>query len=135
MSAEHVEAMSPPGVGVDLVGVAAFRARLEGRDGLLGSVFREAELAYCLAQARPWMHLAARFAAKEAALKALGSGLAGAMSWQDIEITRDEAGVPGLVFHGAVAERFARAGLRPASVSLSHTTDHAIAVVWLVPAS
>jgi holo-[acyl-carrier protein] synthase len=135
MSAGHVETVATPCVGVDLVGVAAFRERLEGRDAVLHGVFRETELTYCLAQVRPWMHLAARFAAKEAALKALGSGLAGAMSWQDIEVTRDEAGMPGLVFHGATAERVARAGLRAGSVSLSHTADHAVAVVLLVAAS
>ena len=124
----------PPRVGVDLVDVAAFRERLEGREALLGEVFGEAELHYCRAQARPWTHLAARFAAKEATLKALGTGLAGAMRWQDVEVTRDEAGRPGLVFHGAVADALARSGLRAASVSLSHTRDHAVGVVLLVPA-
>ncbi|MEX2147755.1 MAG: holo-ACP synthase [Candidatus Rokuibacteriota bacterium] len=124
----------PPRVGVDLVDVAAFRARLEGREALLGEVFGAAELHYCRTQARPWTHLAARFAAKEAALKALGTGLAGAMRWQDVEVTRDEAGRPGLVFHGAAAEVLAQSGLRAASVSLSHTRDHAVGVVLLVPA-
>lgn len=124
----------PPRVGVDLVDVAAFRERLEGREALLGEVFGEAELRYCRSQARPWTHLAARFAVKEAALKALGTGLTGAMRWQDVEVTRDEAGVPGVVFHGAVADMLARSGLRPGSVSLSHTRDHAVGVVLLLPA-
>ena len=124
----------PPRVGVDLVDVAVFRERLEGKEALLGEVFGEAELSYCRSQARPWTHLAARFAVKEAALKALGTGLAGAMRWHDVEVTRDEAGAPGLVFHGAAADVLARSGLRPGSVSLSHTRDHAVGVVLLLPA-
>ena len=124
----------PPRVGVDLVDVAAFQARLEGQEGLLAEVFGEAELTYCRSQARPWTHLAARFAAKEAALKALGTGLSGAMRWQDVEVTRDAAGTPGLAFHGAVATVVAQAGLRAGSVSLSHTKDHAVGVVLLLPA-
>jgi holo-[acyl-carrier protein] synthase len=128
-----VTPIPPPRVGVDLVDVAAFRARLEGREALLGEVFGDAELTYCRLQARPWIHLAARFAAKEAALKALGTGLAGAMRWQEVEVTRDAAGTPGLVFHGAVAEVVAQAGLRAGSVSLSHTQDHAVGVVLLLP--
>ena len=127
-------AIPPPRVGVDLVDVAAFRERLEGREALLGEVFGEAELSYCRSQARPWIHLAARFAVKEAALKALGTGLSGAMRWQDVEVTRDEAGAPGLVFHGAAADVLVRSGLRPGSVSLSHTRDHAVGVVLLLPA-
>ena len=122
-----------PRVGVDLVEVAAFQSRFEGRDEVLHQTFTEPELAYCREQRRPWMHLASRFAAKEAALKALGTGLAGAMSWRDIEVTRDAARAPGLLFHGAVAERAARERLAPGSVSLSHTPSHAIAVVLLLP--
>jgi holo-[acyl-carrier protein] synthase len=118
---------------VDLVDVAAFRERFELRDEVLAGVFSELELSYCFAQRSPWMHLAARFAAKEAALKALGSGLAGSMSWRDIEVRRDEAGTPSLDFCGAVAEALAREGLRGSSVSLSHSAGHAIAVVLLFP--
>lgn len=118
-------------VGVDLVEVAAFQARFDGRDDLLAHIFSEAELAYCRAQPHPWRHLAARFAAREAALKALETGLTAAASWRDIEVTRDPAGTPGLVFHGGMAEALERAGLERSTVSLSHTDTHAIAVVVL----
>jgi holo-[acyl-carrier protein] synthase len=118
-------------VGVDLVDVAAFRARFDGRDDLLAGIFSEAELTYCRAQASPWMHLAARFAAREATLKALGTGLAGAIGWRDVEITRDPTGAPGLAFRGALAEALRAAELTRGSVSLSHTETHAIAVVLL----
>ena len=119
-------------VGVDLVDVAAFRARFDGRDDLLADTFSPVELAYCRAQKSPWTHLAARFAAKEAALKALGTGLAGAIAWRDVEVTRDPAGAPGLVFRGAVGEALGRVGLKRSTVSLSHTDTYAIAVVVLL---
>lgn len=119
-------------VGVDLVDVAAFRARFDGRDDVLADTFSRTELAYCRSQKDPWTHLAARFAAREAALKALGTGLTGAMTWHDVEVTRDPAGAPGLVFRGALREAVERAGLTRSAVSLSHTDTHAIAVVVLL---
>lgn len=118
-------------VGVDLVDVAAFRARFDGREDLMADTFSEAELAYCRGQASPWTHLAARFAAKEATLKALGTGLAGTITWRDVEVIRDPAGAPGLVFRGALSDALRRAGLTRSAVSLSHTDTHAIAVVLL----
>ena len=121
-------------VGVDLVDVPAFEARLAGRDDVLAELFTADELAYCRHQPRPWPHLAARFAAKEAVLKALTSGLTGAMSWRDIEIARDPAGAPRLVIKGASEEALRRQRLATGAVSLSHTTSHAIAVVLLFPA-
>ena len=119
-------------VGVDLVDVVAFQARFDGRDDLLADTFSPAELAYCRAQKSPWTHLAARFAAREAALKALGTGLAGAIAWRDVEVTRDPAGAPGLVFRGALGEALGRVGLKRSTVSLSHTDTYAIAVVVLL---
>ena len=118
-------------VGGDLVDVAAFRARFDGRDDLLADTFTEAELAYCRGQASPWTHLAARFGAREAVLKALGTGLAGTIAWRDVEVTRDPAGAPGLAFRGGLGEALKRAGLARGTVSLSHTDTHAIAVVLL----
>lgn len=94
-------------------------------------MFTADELAYARSRHSPWPHLAARFAAKEAALKALRSGLAGAMTFAEIEVTRDAAGAPGLVFHGAVAAAARREGVQAASVSLSHTVDQAMAIVVL----
>jgi holo-[acyl-carrier protein] synthase len=119
-------------LGVDLVDVAAFRARFDGRESLIVDTFSPAELAYCRTQRSPWPHLAARFAAREAALKALGSGLAGAIAWRDVEVTLDPAGAPGLVFRGAFGEALGRAGLKRSTVSLSHTDTYAIAVVALL---
>jgi holo-[acyl-carrier protein] synthase len=121
-------------IGVDLVDAKALEARFAGSDEALGDVFSDAELAYCRHQARPWPHVAARLAAKEALLKALETGLSGAMRWRDVEIVRDPAGAPALVVTGAVADVLQAKQLRVASVSLSHTISHAVAVVLLVPA-
>jgi holo-[acyl-carrier protein] synthase len=123
-----------PRVGVDLVDVDDFAARFEGREAMLAEVFTEGELTYCRGQRHPWRHLAARFAAKEAVLKALTSGLSGAMQWRDIEVSRDPAGTPRVLVTGATGDALSRQGLRAASVSLSHARSIAIAVVVLVPA-
>ena len=120
-------------VGVDLVDAQALETRFAGREDALDAVFTGAELMYCRKQQRPWTHLAARFAAKEALLKALGTGLSGAMRWSDIEIVRDPAGAPSLIVTGAVADALRTQRMRVASLSLSHSTTHAIAVVMLVP--
>jgi holo-[acyl-carrier protein] synthase len=116
-------------VGVDLVEVRAVRSRFEERDGLLAQVFTEGELDYCRTRRRPWLHLAARFAAKEATFKALGTGLAGAMGWRDVEVVRDEAGEPSLVLSGETRRRAARAGFGHLAVSLAHGRRYAVAVV------
>jgi holo-[acyl-carrier protein] synthase len=118
---------------VDLVDAQAFAARFAGREDALTEIFTDAELTYCRDQRRPWIHLAARFAAKEAFLKALRTGLSGAMRWRDIETVRDPAGAPGLVVTGAVAKALSAARMTGPSVSLSHTETHAIAVVVLAP--
>jgi len=76
-------------------------------------------------------HYAARFAAKEAALKALQTGWRGGIGWQDIEIASRESGAPFLVFHGQVRELFEKSGATTAHLSMSHTSEHAIAEVVL----
>lgn len=118
-------------VGVDLVDVPAFEARFAGRGDVLDQLFTAGELAYCRRQPWPWPHLAARFAAKEAVLKALGTGLAGAMRWHDVEVTRDPAGMPHLLMAGSVAAIARERGLTDSSLSLSHTGTVAIAIVVL----
>jgi len=116
-------------VGVDLVEIGPLRSRFENRDLLLREVFTQAELEYSRAQRRPWLHLAARLAAKEATFKAMGCGLAGAMSWHDVEVGRDVSGEPWLRLSGDVARRAGALGLCRFVVSLSHGRQYAIAVV------
>jgi len=95
-------------------------------------VFTAAERAYCDGRgAVAAQHYAARFAAKEAALKALQTGWRGGISWQDVEIASRETGAPFLILHGPVEELFEKSGATAAHLSMSHTSEHAIAEVIL----
>lgn len=95
-------------------------------------VFTPAERAYCDSRgAVSAQHYAARFAAKEAALKALQTGWRGGISWQDVEISSRESGAPYLIFTGQVLEVFEKFGATQTHLSMSHTTQHAIAQVVL----
>ncbi len=95
-------------------------------------VFTEAERAYCDSRgAVAAQHYAVRFAAKEAALKALQTGWRGGISWQDVEIASRDSGAPYLIFRGEVLEVFKRFGARSTHLSMSHTSQHAIAQVVL----
>jgi len=95
-------------------------------------VFTAAEYAYCDSRgAVAAQHYAARFAAKEAALKALQTGWRGGISWQDVEVASRDSGSPYLIFHGKMRELFNSSGATVAHLSLSHTSEHAIAQVVL----
>jgi len=95
-------------------------------------VFTAAERAYCDGRgAVAAQHYAARFAAKEAALKALQTGWRGGISWQDVEIASRNTGAPYLILHGPVQELFEKSGATAAHLSMSHTSEHAIAEVVL----
>ena len=91
-------------------------------------LFTDTELAYADGSVDPDIRLAARFAAKEAVMKALGIGL-GACKFRDIEVRRHDSGRPELVLHGLAAERAAAAGLHSWQVSLTHTAAVAAAMV------
>ena len=95
-------------------------------------VYTRAERDYCDARgAVAAQHYAARFAAKEAALKALQTGWRGGISWQDVEVTAKESGAPYLIFSGQVLSVFMEFGATATHLSLSHTSEHAIAQVIL----
>ncbi|MBA2240716.1 MAG: holo-ACP synthase [Solirubrobacterales bacterium] len=117
--------MAAPGIGVDLIEIERIERALERRPALAERLFRPGELAYARGRRRPSQHLAARFAAKEAVIKALGrSGL----SPRDIEVLGGGGEPPSLRLHGPAAEVAAELGLE-LSVSLTHTREHAAAVV------
>jgi holo-[acyl-carrier protein] synthase len=120
------------GAGVDLERVDRVRAAI-ARHGkrFLDRVFTAAEIAYVEGKKNRGERYAARFAAKEAAMKALGTGWDRGVRWVDVEIVREDGGRPGLRFHGRAAEIAAELGCRAASVSLSHTSENAIAQVIL----
>lgn len=114
-------------VGLDVLPVARMARLARENPGIQDAVFTGAELRYCLGKRRSMEHLAARFAAKEAVLKALGSGLGQRMRWTDVEIVSGVLGRPVVRLHGEVAAFARRRGLVDLDVSLSHTSDLAMA--------
>jgi holo-[acyl-carrier protein] synthase len=114
-------------VGVDIVTVDRVERVLRDNPGARDEIFTADELAYCLPKRRRYEHLAARFAAKEAVLKAVGTGLGPRMRWTEVEIAKDGAGRPVVRLHGAVADRARQHGLGDVEVSLSHSGGLAIA--------
>ncbi|WP_447974875.1 holo-ACP synthase [Nitrospira sp. Kam-Ns4a] len=124
--------MTIVGIGLDLVKIARIRALAETWQArFLDRVYTEAERAYCLQRAAPYASLAGRFAAKEALLKALGTGWAGGVSWRDIQVLNDAAGRPRAVVGGRTEALLREAGVTAIHVSLSHDGDYAMAQVVL----
>lgn len=118
------------GIGIDIIEVARIREVLQRTPRFRERVFTAAERIYCDSRgAVAAQHYAARFAAKEAALKALQTGWRGGISWQDAEVAAHESGAPYLILHGLVLELFNSSGANAAHLSLAHTTEHAIAQV------
>ena len=112
--------------GVDIIEISRVKRVLE-RYGqrFLDRVYTAREIAYCRGRAP---NLAARFAAKEATMKALGTGVRG-VGWKDIEVIRHESGAPSVMLHGRGKRRAQRLGVRDISLSLSHSRDYAVAFV------
>lgn len=120
------------GIGIDLVEVERFRrGHREGDIEFTEEVFTPAEVSYCRSQARYWEHFAARFAAKEAAFKALGAGLNRGLTWRMVEVVRDSSGAVFLVFSGRATELARTQGVTRIHLTLTHTEHTAAAVVVL----
>ena len=120
------------GIGIDIESVTRVGALLERYETrFVERVFTAAEAAYCLRRARPAQHLAARFAAKEAAMKALGTGHSHGVVWRSVEVLR-ETGPPRLQLHGAAARRFDAMGATRSLVAISHSGDFALAQVMVL---
>jgi holo-[acyl-carrier protein] synthase len=117
------------GVGTDIVNVARLRRSLGRGTAFAEEVFSDEERRYCDAQARPAQHYAARFAAKEAFLKALGLGLFAGVALRDVEVRRADGGAPCLSLGPSAAAALARSGGGAPLLSLSHDGDVAIAFV------
>jgi len=120
------------GLGIDLCDVARIRRALEGASGarFRARVFTDAEQAYCEARRRGrFASYAARFAAKEAAMKALGTGWGEGVAWRDFEVVRGDDGPPTLRLHGAAATLARRRGMVRWLLTLSHVDAGAIAAV------
>ena len=119
-------------IGIDIIEVARIREVLLRTPRFRERVFTPGERAYCDSRgAVGAQHYAARFAAKEAMLKALKTGWRGGISWQDVEIAAHDSGAPYLILHGPVQQLFKTSGATAAHLSMSHTSEHAIAEVIL----
>ena len=115
------------GIGVDIVEIERIQKAIEARkERFLDRIFTPDERNYCDSKPRPWRHFAARFAAKEAVSKALGSGKRG-MHWTDIEVCRDSQGRPYIKLTGGAALRAQEKGVCDVAISLSFNRDSAIA--------
>jgi holo-[acyl-carrier protein] synthase len=118
------------GSGIDLVEIARIQQSVE-RFGqrFLDRVFTSGEQAYCMRKRNAAESLAARFAAKEAAAKALGTGISRGVNWLEIEVIREPGGRPGIRFHGRAAEFASRLGVAHTALSLTHTATLSMASV------
>ena len=118
------------GIGVDVVHIPRIRGAIERwQERFLGRVFTPDELAYAKRRRDPAEHLAARFAAKEATLKALGTGLAMGARWREVEVRRARGEPPRMALSGRTAALGAARGVRVLHVSLTHDGDYAVAQV------
>lgn len=116
------------GVGIDLCQVSRMRSALSRHEGRFAArVFTEDERAYCEERADPAQHYAARFAAKEALLKALA--VPPGLSWHEIEVQSQSGGAPRLLLRGEAARAAAGKSIARLHLSLTHSGDHAAAVV------
>lgn len=119
------------GAGTDIIEVRRVEEKLLRTGGLKGKLFTPTEIAYCEARHRPALHYAARFAAKEAFLKAMGTGWSGGHKFSEIEVVNNALGKPELFVHGKVKEFCEAHGVAAMEVSLTHVKDFASAVVVL----
>jgi len=120
------------GTGIDIAEVPRIRQSIE-RFGqrFLQRVFTAGEIRYCDSKANRFERYAARFAAKEAAMKALGTGWNHGVRWRDCEVARMPGGRPTMAFHGAAGEFAAKLGVKNVALSITHTAQQAMAQVIL----
>ena len=120
------------GTGIDITEVPRIAETIERHgERFLHRVFTDGEIAYCDSKANRVERYVARFAAKEAAMKALGAGWNRGVRWRDVEVCREPGGRPTIQFHGKGAEFYARLGAKHVALSLSHTAQQAVAQVIL----
>ena len=120
------------GLGIDIVEIERMRKILERTPSFARRVFSPDECAYCDAKATPAAHYATRFAAKEAVMKALGTGFRYGVDVRDIEVVRDKLGKPSAVLSGRAAEVAEELGVRSLNISLSYTHTEAVACAMAI---
>jgi len=118
------------GLGVDIAEVARVKAAIERHgETFLRRIYTPAEQAYCEKYRNKFERYAGRFAVKEAAMKALGTGWRKGIRWVDIEVERQKGGKPLLVLHGVAKARAAEMGVKNMAMSITHTEEEAFAEV------
>lgn len=122
------------GIGVDMLEIARMERVLERRPNFARRVFTDEERAYCDRTARPAEHYAARFAAREAVLKALGTGFGQGVGRKDVSVSRDQNGRPVAVLAGRALEVAQAQGIVEVAISLSFTSDLAVANAMAITA-
>lgn len=121
--------------GIDLVEISRFTEFLDRHpDRARDRLFTDAELEYTAGKKREMEHLAARFAAKEAVLKAFGTGWSQGIAWTDVEVTRSHTGQPGIALHNNAAQLATEQGIASWLISLTHTEHYAMASVIAIGA-
>src|SRR6185295_17928629 len=109
------------GLGLDATDIPRIAATIDRYgDRFLRRIFTDGEMAYCLRRRKPAIHFAGRFAAKEAAMKALGTGHTQQVLWRDVEVVR-RGGPPQLHFHGGAGRRFAAMGAGSSLLTITHS--------------
>ncbi|HHT9152549.1 MAG TPA: holo-ACP synthase [Candidatus Hypogeohydataceae bacterium YC40] len=116
-------------IGIDLVEVKRIENLFSRYESFLGHIYTTKEVEYCQNKKKKFQHFAARFATKEAVIKALGGGA----GWKDIELLNDPTGRPYLQLYGRARERAEAKGIGNYEVSVTHTKDYAVAQVLLIP--
>lgn len=125
--------MTVHGIGVDLVQIPRMREVIgRWQERFVRRVFTDAEIAYCRERRDPVPHFAARFAAKEAGLKALGTGLRMGVRWRELEVRRERGQAPMLVLHGRCRDLSQARGGGRMLLSLTHDGDYALAQAMLI---
>ena len=120
------------GTGIDLAEVPRIAEAVERfGERFLRRVFTEAEMRYCDSKANRMERYAGRFAAKEAAMKAIGTGWRHGVGWTDVEVRREPGGRPTIAFHGKAAEFASQLGVKNVALSITHTKETAMAQVIL----
>ncbi len=117
------------GIGTDIIEVERIRKHIEAGFGFRDKVFTPQEIAYCESKTNKAQNYAARFSAKEAFLKAVGTGLRHGLSFTDIEVVNDELGKPEMVLHGKAEELFRQLGAIGIQISMTHLRDWVNAIV------
>ncbi len=116
------------GIGTDIVEVLRIAQMIERHGELfINRVYTDHEIAYCSARKAATQHYAGRWAAKEAILKALGTGWRRGIGWRDIEIRNNRAGAPSVAFRGGTRDIVERVGIQELLISISHSRSHAVA--------